>query len=91
MVNSTADAEMQMELALEACHEFSNPNFSAIAPAAITWPDFEPAELPGITSDFKPQELPEITWDFEPQELPDITWDFKPQDIELSDVFGKSY
>jgi hypothetical protein len=31
MANSTANAEMQMELALEACHEFSNPNFSAIA------------------------------------------------------------
>ena len=31
MANSTANAEMQMELALEVCHEFSNPNFSAIA------------------------------------------------------------
>jgi hypothetical protein len=31
MANSTANAEMQMELALEACYEFSNPNFSAIA------------------------------------------------------------
>jgi len=31
MANSTANAEMQMELALEACHEFINPNFSAIA------------------------------------------------------------
>ena len=31
MANSAANAEMQMELALEACHEFSNPNFSAIA------------------------------------------------------------
>ena len=31
MANSTENAEMQMELALEACYEFSNPNFSAIA------------------------------------------------------------
>jgi len=31
MAKSTANAEMQMQLALEACHEFSNPNFSAIA------------------------------------------------------------
>jgi hypothetical protein len=31
MANSTENAEMQMELALEACNEFSNPNFSAIA------------------------------------------------------------
>jgi len=31
MANSTANAEMQIELALEAFHEFKNPNFSAIA------------------------------------------------------------
>jgi hypothetical protein len=31
MANSIENAEMQMELALKVCHEFSNPNFSAIA------------------------------------------------------------
>jgi len=31
MANSTENAEMQMQLALEACCEVSDPNFSAIA------------------------------------------------------------
>ena len=31
MANSTENAEMQMQLALEACREASDPNFSAIA------------------------------------------------------------
>jgi hypothetical protein len=31
MANSTANAEMQMQLALEACREVDDPNFSAIA------------------------------------------------------------
>jgi flagellar motor protein MotB len=31
MANSTENAEMQMQLALEACREVSNPNFSDIA------------------------------------------------------------
>jgi hypothetical protein len=31
MANSTENAEMQMQLALEACREVSDPNFSAIA------------------------------------------------------------
>jgi hypothetical protein len=31
MANSTVDAEMQMQLALNACCDASDPNFSAIA------------------------------------------------------------
>jgi hypothetical protein len=29
MANSTASAEMKLQLALETCHEFDKPNFSA--------------------------------------------------------------
>jgi hypothetical protein len=31
MANSTVDAEMQMQLALNTCRDASDPNFSAIA------------------------------------------------------------
>jgi hypothetical protein len=31
MAKPTVDAEMQMQLALNACHDVDNPNFSAIA------------------------------------------------------------
>jgi hypothetical protein len=31
MANSAENAEMQMQLALEACREVNDPNFSAIA------------------------------------------------------------
>jgi transposase-like protein len=31
MAKSTVDAEMQMQLAFNACHDVDNPNFSAIA------------------------------------------------------------